>query len=121
MKENTYICQTCNGSIRTRNDDVGTTPFILKCRATEGCNGPMHSQFGRVNPKQTITHEWYLRQDYHRMTLAEYDHARKGGAFIRQIAEVPKKMGQDLTPPETLKPRPKNPSLLRKTMWRREK
>jgi len=114
MKENTYICQTCNGSIRTRYDDVGTTPFILKCRATEGCNGPMHSCFGRVNPRQAITHEWYLRNDFHRMTLSEYDHARKGGAFIRQIVEVPRSMNADLVPVKALKLRPKNPRKLRR-------
>lgn len=110
MKSNTYVCTTCNGSIVTRNDDVGTTPFMLRCRATRGCQGFMESQFGRVKPGAMPTHEWYLRTDFDKMTDEESLHATRGGAFIRRITEV--------GPGDRLSKRPKTPKL---QVWRRRK
>jgi len=46
-KLNRYTCSTCGGSIVTVDRDEGTTPFMLRCRASDGCRGTMKSSFYR--------------------------------------------------------------------------
>lgn len=45
--KNRYTCEACQGSIVTMDVDEGTTPFMLQCRATEGCEGMMQSSMYR--------------------------------------------------------------------------
>jgi hypothetical protein len=40
---NIYTCQTCGGKTVTRDRDEGTTPMLMSCRATAGCQGRMQS------------------------------------------------------------------------------
>jgi hypothetical protein len=87
MDRNKYICVKCHRSIVTRYDNVGTTPFMLRCRATPGCDGMMQSQFGNVSKMDSASHEWFLRTDFERMEPDELMHAKQGGAFIRRIDE----------------------------------
>jgi hypothetical protein len=42
---NRYTCERCKGSIFTVDQAEGVTPFMLACRATEGCSGWMQSGF----------------------------------------------------------------------------
>lgn len=46
-KRNSYTCDTCRQSIVTEDQDTGTTPFMLNCRATKNCTGTMQSSFYR--------------------------------------------------------------------------
>lgn len=50
-KRNSYQCTTCKGIIFTEDRDEGTTPFMLGCRAKDGCAGTMESAFYRL-PEQ---------------------------------------------------------------------
>ena len=45
--KNRYTCEACQGTIITMDVDEGTTPFMLRCRATEGCQGMMQSSMYR--------------------------------------------------------------------------
>lgn len=56
---NQYSCWTCGGSITTVDIHAGVTPAMLACRATEGCEGMMHSHRYQVDQTLTPTHEWY--------------------------------------------------------------
>lgn len=103
MKSNTYTCKKCNKNIITIKDDVGTTPFMLNCRATKNCDGQMVSAFGKVAPGSIPTHEWFIRADVDAMSPAEFDHHINGGAFIRRI-ETTERIGK----------RPKTPPIRRK-------
>ena len=47
MKRNAYTCQQCKGTIVTEDQDEGTTPFMLGCRFTPGCEGMMQSHLYR--------------------------------------------------------------------------
>ena len=59
-KKNIYTCRKCCGHIVTVDVDDGVTPFMLKCRATEGCDGTMHSSLYRVfDQKMAAAFEWY--------------------------------------------------------------
>ncbi len=44
-KRNAYTCTKCRGHIITENMIDLVTPFMVACRATEGCDGGMHSEF----------------------------------------------------------------------------
>jgi hypothetical protein len=111
VDSNTYICQSCKGSIVTRYDNVGVTPFMLRCRATRGCQGMMQSQFGKIKEGDITTHEWFRRVDVENMNPDELQHHLQGGAFIRRIDEEPACTLR--------KKRPKNPLLYRGKRHRR--
>jgi hypothetical protein len=89
---NVYVCQTCGGRITTRNRDAGTTPFIVRCRSTEGCSGDMFSSFYRVDQLQAPTHEWYRPTSAGERKKLEdpglCDHVERGGLLLRELAEV---------------------------------
>ena len=44
---NKYTCGECGESIVTKDVDKGTTPMMLGCRSTEGCEGMMQSHMYR--------------------------------------------------------------------------
>lgn len=87
---NVYLCEQCGGKIVTRNRDTGTTPFILRCRATEGCDGEMHSLIYRVDQNQVAGWEWYApksageRKKIDTPGMAE--HVKLGGLMLRSLA-----------------------------------
>jgi hypothetical protein len=94
--ENEYLCPKCRKMIRTVNRDSGTTPFMLKCRATEGCDGFSQSNFYRKTSNETPKYEWIAptpeefdqwivdeSAEQHRDSLA--DHVRNGGMLLRKL------------------------------------
>ena len=69
---NRYTCQKCGKWIITMDVDEGATPFMLGCRATEGCDGIMQSGFYRVRDDEgPATFLW------RKPTKAEYKTASK--------------------------------------------
>ena len=87
-KKNIYVCQTCFGHIVTRDVCDGVTPFMLKCRATQDCNGSMESSFYRVF-RQDIraSYEWYSPDLPERASLSHgvREHVAKGGLLLRAV------------------------------------
>lgn len=82
---NQYTCTSCSGVITTIDRDHGVTPFMLACRATEGCHGTMHSHLYRVAPGLTPDHEWYKPTSLKGLTAGMRDHVEMGGLLIRKI------------------------------------
>lgn len=58
-KVNQYSCWTCGGVITTVDRDYGTTPAMLNCQATKGCNGTMHSARYQVDQTLKPDYEWF--------------------------------------------------------------
>lgn len=93
---NQYTCQTCGASILTINDDAGTTPFALRCRATKGCTGEMLSSCYRiaVRGEARILWHWYRpsREEVERLERGfdwswarqQAEHIRHGGLELRE-------------------------------------
>lgn len=83
---NQYTCWTCGGVITTIDRDKGVTPAMLACRATEGCEGTMHSHRYQVSPTLKPDHEWYkpakLPKDREMQQYIEM-----GGLVVRKINE----------------------------------
>lgn len=87
-KKNIYVCGKCHGHIVTVDRDKGTTPFMLRCRATADCDGMMQSSLYRVFD-QTIaaSHEWYLPTDPAEIAAlnpGSQHHVRMGGLLLRE-------------------------------------
>jgi hypothetical protein len=90
---NVYVCQTCGGAIKTIDREDGVTPFMLKCRATKGCDGLMASRFykAEMSPPELVsaepTFEWYRppAEELAEWPEAMRDHFLNGGLTIRQI------------------------------------
>lgn len=82
---NRYVCQECGESIITINADDGTTPFMIRCRATEGCGGVMQSSFYMVSQKMTPQFEWFMPpiKDLKKYSRATREHIKKGGLVLR--------------------------------------
>lgn len=90
-RKNVYRCNECPGAIVTVNQDEGTTPMFLRCRATDGCAGMMQSSWYVIPPNTPDPGwEWYrpgasaLRR-LHRKDPATADHVERGGLLIRKI------------------------------------
>lgn len=80
---NQYTCRTCGKTITTIDRDEGTTPMMLACRATEGCNGSMFSAMYRVAPYLTPEWEWYKPTKLPKGDMREY--VEMGGLMLRKI------------------------------------
>jgi hypothetical protein len=87
---NQYTCQKCGKATITIDRDEGVTPFMLICRATQGCGGASYSSmYQRVSG--VPTYEW------RKPTAAEYaayspdmrHHVDQGGLDIYPIKERP--------------------------------
>lgn len=88
-KLNAYICKTCKGKTVTIDIDDGVTPFMLNCRATEGCKSWAQSQCYDVDPLEVgkPAFEWYQPSlaEIKKSSPGMIDHAAQGGLFIRPI------------------------------------
>lgn len=85
-KKNIYVCQKCFGHIVTRDVDEGTTPFMIKCRATIECDGSMQSSLYRVfDGRIAASHEWYKPPVGQSLTAGEKMHVEQGGLLLRRI------------------------------------
>lgn len=86
-RKNIYTCDRCFGHIVTVDLEDGTTPFILKCRATFGCEGRMKSSLYRVaDQSMRAGFEWYRPSIIEAAALepAAAEHVNKGGLLIRE-------------------------------------
>ena len=90
-RENVYTCQKCTERVTTVDRDEGTTPMMIRCRATEGCDGMMMSAFYPEGPRPewipAPTFEWYKPSEHETSQLDEamQEHVRLGGLLIRPI------------------------------------
>lgn len=87
---NRYTCQNCGLSIITVDRDHGVTPFMLLCRATEGCRGHMYSSFYK-GVQGTPTFEWRkpTPAEYAAYPEAMREHVDQGGLDIHPIEARP--------------------------------
>lgn len=90
--KNKYTCTTCGRSIITINAHDGTTPFMMRCRATARCSGDMRSHFYKVNQHAFAAWEWYRpgKQEKKRIRKNKQwgrdimDHVDQGGLLLRR-------------------------------------
>jgi len=87
-RKNGYTCQVCKKTIVTLDVDEGTTPFMLMCRATDGCDGIMLSGFYTI--PQTLPHqyEWFKPVSDTGYSPEMVEHLRKGGLDLRKVGET---------------------------------
>lgn len=88
-RKNIYTCRQCGGHIVTVDRDDGVTPFMLNCRAMEGCKGTMESSFYRVfDQKMAASYEWYRPDETEFAVLKDItqEHVRKGGLLLRPVS-----------------------------------
>lgn len=85
-KLNRYTCDACQGTIVTVDLDEGTTPFMLDCRAKDGCKGSMRSSFYRGVTGEP-THAWRKPTafEYKRASAAMRRHFDLGGLDVWRI------------------------------------
>lgn len=63
-EKNVYTCQACAGVVVTIDRDDGVTPFSIRCRAAEKCDGLMYSTFYQVGKKPLVPqYEWFRPDD----------------------------------------------------------
>lgn len=86
-KKNQYTCTECGKSVITLDVDDGTTPFMMLCRATEGCDGVMQSSFYRCDPNLEHTYEWFKPESLRGYSPEMKEHIRKGGLDLRLRGE----------------------------------
>ena len=89
-KRNSYQCTTCRGIIFTEDKDEGVTPFMLKCRATEGCDGTMESAFYRLPEQAALVRPHFIwrkptPEEYVTMSLGMKAHVDQGGLDLYQL------------------------------------
>lgn len=80
---NQYTCSSCGGVITTIDRNEGVTPWMLTCRATEGCGGTMRSHGYTVDTSLKPDHEWYTPAKLPKGEMREY--VQMGGLLIRRI------------------------------------
>jgi hypothetical protein len=86
-EKNRYTCQVCGGQIVTIDREVGVTPFMIKCRAPEGCSGDMYSAFyNEVNDEPTYEWRKPTVAEYEKLHPREKDHVDQGGLLIYKIS-----------------------------------
>lgn len=88
-KPNLYACEQCGKHLITVDREDGTTPMMLTCQVTEGCDGEMQSAWYRVAPAlvSEATHEWYTPDavELATMSLGMQQHVAQGGLALRKI------------------------------------
>jgi len=86
-KRNAYTCKTCGQTIITVDVDEGTTPFMLACRATIGCDGMSESHLYTgfvVNGSEPAMFDWRkpTKKEYSKSSPAMQQHFDMGGLQI---------------------------------------
>lgn len=65
--------------------DDGVTPFMIGCKATDGCKGMMKSSMYRVfDQTMRAGFEWYLPTSTVGMSVAMKQHTEMGGLSLRE-------------------------------------
>lgn len=84
---NAWRCPDCGRSTVAVHVDDGVTPFLLGCRATEGCRGRAVSAMYRptADERASVAWEWYRPSERwaRRKGPEMLDHVRMGGLAIR--------------------------------------
>ena len=80
---NQYVCSKCGGEITTVNLHEGTTPAMLACRVTDGCDGNMFSQHYLVDQGLMADYEWYKPNKLPKGVMRE--HVKMGGLLLRKL------------------------------------
>ena len=89
-KKNIYTCRKCFGHIVTVDVDEGVTPFMVKCRATAGCDGTMQSSMYRVfDQSMRPDYEWYKPPVLQVLSPGERQHVAQGGLLLRKATKEP--------------------------------
>jgi hypothetical protein len=86
-KVNVYTCATCGGETVTIDVDDGVTPFMLGCRAKDGCRGMAQSSFYRPHAgRGEPAWEWYrpTPKAIRKMSPGMQKHVVMGGLDIRK-------------------------------------
>lgn len=84
-KKNIYVCEKCQGHVVTVDVDAGVTPFMLGCKATDGCKGMMKSSMYRVyDQTMKAAFEWHLQSSTVGMSEAMNHHTEMGGLSLRE-------------------------------------
>lgn len=87
---NIYTCNDCGERVATKDTDVGVTPFMIGCRATDGCRGMMQSSLYRVSdPSLAPSLEWYRPDSTEGLSNGERQHVEMGGLLMRPLATSP--------------------------------
>lgn len=84
-RKNQYTCQTCQGSIITVDVDEGTTPFMLLCKATPGCDGFMYSNFYGCDQTLAAQYEFFKPASFEGYDAGMLEHLQKGGLDFRKV------------------------------------
>lgn len=92
MKWNHYTCEQCGRVTISRDDDEGVTPFMVRCRASRGCEGAAISGMYRGSqdemqvphiiwwkPKTDVELEDAIRDYTYSVRAQMREHVRKGG------------------------------------------
>jgi hypothetical protein len=87
---NKYTCQNCRGHVITVDRDEGTTPFMIGCMATPGCDGDMYSSFYKGVSGEPL-YEWRKATpaEYAASSTAMRQHFDMGGLDIHPINRPP--------------------------------
>lgn len=83
---NQYTCSTCRGVITTFDRDFGTTPAMMACRATDGCDGTMQSARYLVDQTLKPDYEWYKPAKLPRDPNMR-QHVQMGGLLLRKAED----------------------------------
>lgn len=83
-KRNSYTCERCAKVIITADIDKGTTPFMIGCKATEGCTGMMRSGFYRGELNGPVAFIWRkpTEAEYKKASPSMQHHFDMGGLDI---------------------------------------
>lgn len=93
-QENVYTCTKCGGFTTTIDRDEGVTPFMIRCRAKDGCDGWAQSSFYPKGPRPAHipppSIEWYRpsQEEIAGLDPAMREHVGKGGLLMRAITSV---------------------------------
>lgn len=85
-RKNLYTCDTCRGEVVTIDADKGVTPFMISCRATQGCKGFMSSNFYHCDPNRVAKFEFYRPETLDGFARETKEHCLKGGLLLRPVS-----------------------------------
>lgn len=86
-KINGWICERCRKVHVCIDVDSGITPFIIKCKMTQSCNGIAYSCMYRLVTNLPPQFEWYRPKPEENFegNSALIEHINRGGLIIRDI------------------------------------
>jgi hypothetical protein len=86
-KRNAYSCLQCGLTTITVDEDDGTTPFMVGCLVSKGCDGMMQSHFYRgsvVESSAPASFAWRKpsKEEYRKSSKAMRQHFDLGGLYV---------------------------------------